>query len=735
MSTFFSRLKNWIGLENLSAKDLNAEFNNAMQKLGGDTISGANSTNGSAPTVAAMQMVENPGLVGSENLAVTIQDDVEQLRYMIEQVVGGPQWYSPVPTTLTILNNGVSSLLAQQPNRIISGAIDANNQPQFLVADGTTNAVKLKATVTHFVAYVNGAQETAILDIPLTGLTLAPAANNTATVSDANLAGSQATKTQGERVSILQIDTIGSAISAKTGTYCAFLHGAEVFLGEVVIGNVSAAVTFSFASPTIVTYTAHGLTTNDQLKFTGGSLPASVTAGTIYYVTVIDANTFNISLTIGGSFINTAATGSGTAFVLKSNFIRNAYRGFYFDSSLSWIARTAVTSGDTITLLNLTWVFYTFSAGTSGIDVTYNQPHVSYTQPSTPAAGDYWLDLSVNQWKKYTGSVFAPGNACLIGMCVQDTSKTLAARSFDFADFFSELNNFELQYVDSNNVRTSKQSCQINVYGHAFDSQYDHVNFSMTTDLDTGVTDAASTTYYMYVTDLGARKISNVAPLQRKFDLLGQYHPAKPWRAVGEITNDGSANFIASSLSIQEYHQRVLPDSGVVKGSSLVPGIVDNSTIKIINNILQVALKGITNAQIADLTLTGAKLTNPFLWSGGSQMTGNTNNVLFNITRYLFTSQADTGSQMGILRGTFDSGGVVLLGEGFTVNHTGTGEYTVNFSTGFGDTPVVVAVANANTAFWVSVGSVGAGSVNIKVFNTSNAATDNAVNFYAVGKL
>jgi hypothetical protein len=67
------------------------------------------------------------------------------------------------------------------------------------------------------------------------------------------------------------------------------------------------------------------------------------------------------------------------------------------------------------------------------------------------------------------------------------------------------------------------------------------------------VTDAASTNYYAYVTDQGALKISNVSPHDRRHDLLGWYHPAKPWRCVAEIENDGSSNLDGSTLRSQIY--------------------------------------------------------------------------------------------------------------------------------------------------------------------------------------
>lgn len=75
------------------------------------------------------------------------------------------------------------------------------------------------------------------------------------------------------------------------------------------------AVTISAASPGVITLTAHGFSANDPVVFSnsGGALPVAITAGTVYYVkTVLDADTFTISATAGGTAINTASTGTGT---------------------------------------------------------------------------------------------------------------------------------------------------------------------------------------------------------------------------------------------------------------------------------------------------------------------------------------------------------------------------------------------------------------------------------------
>lgn len=82
----------------------------------------------------------------------------------------------------------------------------------------------------------------------------------------------------------------------------------------------SSTVTITIASPAVVSWTAHGLSVCDPVKFyTSGALPTGITAGTagtggtVYYVsTVVNANSFQISTTCGGSAVNTSGSQSGT---------------------------------------------------------------------------------------------------------------------------------------------------------------------------------------------------------------------------------------------------------------------------------------------------------------------------------------------------------------------------------------------------------------------------------------
>lgn len=73
-----------------------------------------------------------------------------------------------------------------------------------------------------------------------------------------------------------------------------------------------STVTMTIASPGVVTWTAHGLAADTPIAFTTtGALPTGLVAGTTYYLKTVDANSFQLAATAGGTAINTSGTQSG----------------------------------------------------------------------------------------------------------------------------------------------------------------------------------------------------------------------------------------------------------------------------------------------------------------------------------------------------------------------------------------------------------------------------------------
>ena len=77
----------------------------------------------------------------------------------------------------------------------------------------------------------------------------------------------------------------------------------------VLLNSLGGTVSFTNASPTVVTSTIL-YTEGAALKFSGGSLPTGITAGTTYYVFEVNGLTFKL-LDGAGAAVNTSSTGTG----------------------------------------------------------------------------------------------------------------------------------------------------------------------------------------------------------------------------------------------------------------------------------------------------------------------------------------------------------------------------------------------------------------------------------------
>jgi hypothetical protein len=121
---------------------------------------------------------------------------------------------------------------------------------------------------------------------------------------------------------------------AATGFY--EVLDADTDTEEVTIDlpYIASTVTISIAAPGVVTWTGHGLSVNDTIRFTTtGALPTGLAINTTYYVkTVLSANTFTVSTSAGGAAVTTSGTQSGTQTALV-----------WYGTAVVAVANTAVT--------------------------------------------------------------------------------------------------------------------------------------------------------------------------------------------------------------------------------------------------------------------------------------------------------------------------------------------------------------------------------------------------------
>lgn len=230
-SAQYPKSKTWAEDEDLTTHDLNAHVDNERANLNPPGVGGY------SDTVSQMRIQTSPGAVGSESMSRSLSDEIERLRYELVQVTGKTYWYESPTISLAQANSLINQIQAVPSNRIVSGRVRSGSaQPMFLVPDGTVSTVNLKGASTPFVSVINGTTFTLSSDIAITGLSLAPASNNTALVNNSRYGGQWFTRQVGEESFDLDMDAAGSEITALVGKWAAFKivgAGTEYFFGFV----------------------------------------------------------------------------------------------------------------------------------------------------------------------------------------------------------------------------------------------------------------------------------------------------------------------------------------------------------------------------------------------------------------------------------------------------------------------------------------------------------------------
>jgi phage-related tail fiber protein len=91
----FSQIKTWIDGDILTASDQNAEFQNILTNL---TPSGIDDE---SATLAAMRATKDPYAASTAVLPTSLQEEIQELRYQIQQITGKTYWYEDAEASLT----------------------------------------------------------------------------------------------------------------------------------------------------------------------------------------------------------------------------------------------------------------------------------------------------------------------------------------------------------------------------------------------------------------------------------------------------------------------------------------------------------------------------------------------------------------------------------------------------------------------------------------------------------
>jgi microcystin-dependent protein len=90
----FSQIKTWIDGDILTASDLNAEVQNILTNL---TPAGIDDE---SANIAAMRATKDPYAASTAVLPTSLQEEIQELRYMIQQMTGKTYWYEDAESAM-----------------------------------------------------------------------------------------------------------------------------------------------------------------------------------------------------------------------------------------------------------------------------------------------------------------------------------------------------------------------------------------------------------------------------------------------------------------------------------------------------------------------------------------------------------------------------------------------------------------------------------------------------------
>ena len=116
----------------------------------------------------------------------------------------------------------------------------------------------------------------------------------------------------------------------------------------------------------------------------------------------------------------------------------------------------------------------------------------------------------------------------------------------DFAKNFNDFNNVKLEKFSNEIVRSVDPYSRVSVYGNDIAIDNTKTDWNITTDLASGLSEATSQIYYLYLSEDGQTRYDTRKPYSRG-DLRGEYHPYESWRCLGLAYNDSSDDIIIST--------------------------------------------------------------------------------------------------------------------------------------------------------------------------------------------
>lgn len=368
--------------------------------------------------------------------------------------------------------------------------------------------------------------------------------------SEANIVKSGQIRSTSNQVDFIRVDgaTNEATIEAATTDLVYIVNGITVNLEDDIL-LTTLTVAASGATEECLINDA-GLTDQEESKFLGGeddTIP-------------VDTMGASISAKVGQVVCLQKGSELMLAFVKSTTELTNVKRGYFFDSSGDPIVRETLANNDTLTLMSLGYVFLEDDASTT--EVSFLNPVYSFDTPISPAAGQYWFDLTNKQWKRFDSSVFVVINRILIGLVVIDTANAIGSRSLDFDLDYSDLNSLSYEEFSDTTITSKDIDNSISINANELNTRENRIIFDITTDRATGVSETASTRYYAYISQDGQRRIDTERPYELNPFLRGYYHPYQSWRCIASFNNDSGSD-IDSVIDIADLIEGFSDDEGI----------------------------------------------------------------------------------------------------------------------------------------------------------------------------
>jgi hypothetical protein len=215
---------------------------------------------------------------------------------------------------------------------------------------------------------------------------------------------------------------------------------------------------------------------------------------------------------------------------------------------------------------------YLFMKTDGSLDPCYTPLSYTSVAPVSATTGDYWYDSGNKTWMKYSGVAWVSSGATLIGSCIQDTTKTVGARTYEYFANYDAENSFRVAANDAATALFVQSNYPtISVGGNLLRFGNSIPIWNNIGPIEGGaVVLTNGVFYFIYVTSKGKQILSTIKPYSRQDDLYGFYHPHANWRCVGYSQASGTNFSFVNQYGMPE-HLVTRNSDGAFVTSALLP--------------------------------------------------------------------------------------------------------------------------------------------------------------------